>query len=154
MPSGGATRNFAEEAKFIAHLCLERLCKSCPFETKEGNSLPLQGLIWRQRFPMLVKTRGKSCAMKVHRYMTWISKHMHYLTLGFLRWIIIVQWHKSLGTVKANCGVEHFAAFIYCAGVCAISTTEHVRAHSSLPAAGNLIPSFICMYCLDWLLGA
>ena len=45
MPSGGAARNFAEEAKFIDHLCLESLCESCPLETKEGNSLPLQGLI-------------------------------------------------------------------------------------------------------------
>lgn len=51
MPSGGAMRNFAEEAKYIspsvprAGFSRERLCKSPPFEIKGGNSLLHGGLI-------------------------------------------------------------------------------------------------------------
>lgn len=45
MPSGGSMRNLAEETKFTDHLCLEKLCKSRPFEIKEGKSPFLQRLI-------------------------------------------------------------------------------------------------------------
>lgn len=139
----------------------ERLCKSCPLEIKGVGEQPSSPRIgWKTCW---WEWREKFCTLEARSYITGISRLNHrlcpqhnscFLKLKNKR-SLIFRWHRSLEKARANCRAERFASF----------TQRTVQASVQYPplntwgraqvsgVPGNVTPSFICMNCLDWMLG-
>lgn len=141
----------------------ERLCKSCPLEIKGVGEQPSSPRInLKTRSLCWWEWRGKFCTLEAHSYITEVSRLNHRIYPQHNACLLklksknhICQWHRSLGKARTNCRVERFASFAQRTKQASVQyhplNTWGRAQVSRVP--GNVTPSFICMNCLDWMLG-